>query len=400
MPVDWVKEYDAFQRILKYAPIEPPESLSLSGRGIITCAGGRYFPPAWVLIRQLRALGCELPIQIWHLGPEEISDSIREYVSNVDNVELVDTRAIAHKYNIKRVGGWESKIYAIMYSPFKEVLFLDSDNVPVKNPEYLFDSPEYLNTGSVFWPDYERLEANRSIWQVCNVEYRDEPEFETGQILVNKAACWKELAVTKHMNEHSAFYYRHIWGDKDTFHMAWRACNREYSMPPFPIKSIPFTMCQHDFQGDIIFQHRNLAKWSIGTNTKIPGFLCEKECLGFLSELNLESFVDGPGILFNTGAFNSTEKKYLQMLIDKRFWKIKLEGQTAYVIELLQNGKIGQNRKADVYSWVVEKKGDVLNLIFLDSKNNEYARLVRLSPSRWRGYISNQARYTVELKER
>ncbi len=31
---------------------------------------------------------------------------------------------------------------------------LDSDNLPLRNPEYLFGSPEYLQSGSLFFPDW------------------------------------------------------------------------------------------------------------------------------------------------------------------------------------------------------------------------------------------------------
>ena len=43
------------------------------GRGIVIPGGGmRYFTCAWVCIRMLRSLGCTLPIELWHCGPEEM----------------------------------------------------------------------------------------------------------------------------------------------------------------------------------------------------------------------------------------------------------------------------------------------------------------------------------------
>src|SRR4029453_2174085 len=96
-----------------------------------------------------------------------------------------------------------------------------ADNVPVRNPEYLFDAEPYRQRGAVFWPDYGRLAPTRAIWRICGVPYRDEPEFESGQILLNKRRCWRALQLTMHMNEHSDFYYNYVYGDKETFHMAW-----------------------------------------------------------------------------------------------------------------------------------------------------------------------------------
>lgn len=37
---------------------------------------------------------------------------------------------------------------------FDDVLMLDSDNIPVRDPAFLFDSVEFKELGAVFWPDY------------------------------------------------------------------------------------------------------------------------------------------------------------------------------------------------------------------------------------------------------
>jgi len=45
-------------------------------------------------------------------------------------------------------------------------------------------------------------------------------------------------------------------------------------------------MCQHDFEGRRIFQHRNMDKWNLLTpNKRIPGFLFEEECINHVDEL-------------------------------------------------------------------------------------------------------------------
>jgi len=37
---------------------------------------------------------------------------------------------------------------------FSEVLYLDSDNIPLTDPSYLFDHEVYKRHGAVFWPDF------------------------------------------------------------------------------------------------------------------------------------------------------------------------------------------------------------------------------------------------------
>lgn len=57
-------------------------------------------------------------------------------------------------------------------------------------------------------------------------------------------------------------------------------------MPANAIHSLESAMCQHDFEGQIIFQHRNMAKWSItSANKKIAGFKFEAESLDYLEQL-------------------------------------------------------------------------------------------------------------------
>ena len=84
-------------------------------------------------------------------------------------------------------------------------------------------------------------------------------------------------------NENSDFFYQHVYGDKETFHLAFRKLNQPYAMPPKPIHRLPGVMCQYDFQGRRIFQHRNQDKWNLFlTNRRIKGFRREAECRSFL----------------------------------------------------------------------------------------------------------------------
>ncbi len=256
------------------------------GRGIVICGGGiKYFPNAWVCINMLRRLGCNLPIQLWYLGDQEIDETMKSLVKPL-KVECVDALKVREKHPTRILNGYELKPYSIIQSPFQEVLFLDADNVPVVNPEFLFQTHQFKKAGAIFWPDYGRLTRSRNIWRICGVPFRDEPEFESGQIVVDKKRCWKALRLAMWYNEHSDYFYHHIHGDKDTFHMAFRKLEKSYAMPATLIHTLHGTMCQHDFKGRRIFQHRNRVKWHLGHgNPTVRGFLFEAECFEFLEEL-------------------------------------------------------------------------------------------------------------------
>ena len=256
---------------------------SFNGRGIVICAGGsKYFPGAWVLFNILRYVGCTLPIEMWYLGPGELGDTMRNIAEEL-GVACIDALKVREIYPSLILRGWEVKPYAILHSSFREVILLDADNIPDRNPEFLFETEEYKTTGALFWPDRGRLGPDRSIWRICGVPYQDEPEFETGQIVVDKERCWRPLNLTMWMNEYSDFFYRHGHGDKETFHMAWRKLNQPYAMPSKPLNDINGMMYQHDFEGNVLFQHAK--KWQLMDTAAPNCFLHTAKCLEFLADL-------------------------------------------------------------------------------------------------------------------
>ena len=99
----------------------------------------------------LRHLGCALPIELWYLGRAELDKRMSQLITPF-GVKCIDALIIRQRYPVRDLTGWGLKPYAILHSSFKEVLFLDADNLPVVNPEYLFETPEFSNCGAIFWP--------------------------------------------------------------------------------------------------------------------------------------------------------------------------------------------------------------------------------------------------------
>ena len=261
-----------------------------AGRGIVICGGGeKYLPSVYVLARLLRHLRCRLPIEVWHLGREEMPDEMRSVLAE-QGVVCMDGAAMRQVHPARRLGGWELKCYALLHSAFAEVLLLDADNCPVRDPEFLFRTPQYAKHGAIFWPDYTRFAKGQAVWLASGISYRDEPEFESGQIIMDKSRCWRALNVAMHLNEHSDWWYRVVHGDKDTFHLAWRKIGQTYAMPNKPVEPLEATMLQFDFAGRRLFQHRNFAKWKLEGNPRIPGFRLEEECLTFIADLRARCY--------------------------------------------------------------------------------------------------------------
>ena len=258
-----------------------------AGRGIVICAGGaRLFTCVWVAIALLRRhLACTLPIEVWHLGPEEMGPPMRGLLEDL-GAHAIDAFEVAKRHHVARLGGWELKPYAVMHSRFREVLLLDADNVPVRDPSFLFDRPEYRDTGALFWPDIVRLSPDNEIWAISGLSYRDTPSLEFGQIVLDKSQCWRALTLAHWINQRSDVFYQFLHGDKDTFLIAWLILAQPYHLIRHRPKLLDATFCQRDPDGAVLFQHRNQAKWILdGNNPRIDGFRLEGECRALLQEL-------------------------------------------------------------------------------------------------------------------
>jgi hypothetical protein len=147
---------------------------------------------------------------------------------------------------LSEMRGWPIKPAALLHSKLREVLFLDADCFPLRSPDFLFESAEYEQHRSLFWPDnrFHKLGPSGTIWKLTGLPYRGDTEFETGIFVVDKDACWRELCLAEWLNQHSSFWYNHVLGDKDTFYIAWRKLGRSFLLAP-PCKRYSAVVTRH-----------------------------------------------------------------------------------------------------------------------------------------------------------
>ena len=232
-----------------------------AGRGIVVGAGGvKFFGCAWVCVSMLRWLGCTLPVEFWHLGRGEMDSQMIELAKRLD-VTVVDARQVACSLPTapRILNGWELKPFSVLHTRFEEVMYLDADCIPIQNPEKLFESAEYQDTGAIFWPDlapHDRKEwVPPVVWERCGMTPRNYVDFESGQVVVNKRKAWDAMLLTQWMNEHSDYWYKMVFGDKTTWHLCWNKVERKYSMPHGACGWQWPAIIQHDFRGQPIFVH-------------------------------------------------------------------------------------------------------------------------------------------------
>jgi len=253
---------ELFDEAAARARAERPPTDWVADRGIVICAGGwRFFASLYVTVRMIRHVGCTLPIQVWYLGDRGEFDVRMQQALEPFDVGWIDGNAYAREHGIPRrvLGGWELKPFAAAFCPYREVLSLDADSYPAYDPVEFLDHPEYRRVGAAFWSDQGKLEPGQ--WATFGLPHHDEPAWESGQFVVDKARHWPSLWLTNWLNDHSDYVYHHIYGDKDTFHLAWRKLGAEACIPTREPGWDRVAFLQRDFAGRTLFVHRTRDKF-------------------------------------------------------------------------------------------------------------------------------------------
>jgi hypothetical protein len=126
---------------------------------------------AFLLLASLQRVRCELPMELFHFGAEEMPARWRQMLlerfgdgnAASSRLDVRDLRALLHEKGslsglTPDMGGsskYHLKPFALLYSRFQEVLFLDADIVVLRDVACLFSSPEYLKkeSSALFWKD-------------------------------------------------------------------------------------------------------------------------------------------------------------------------------------------------------------------------------------------------------
>lgn len=165
-----------------------------SGRGIVMLAGGRYSSFATTGLGMLREIGSKLPIEVW------VKDQTEEKEGWCDEIkkEGMACRRISDYMDVSsNKHGYQLKISSILFSSFEEILFLDADNVPVRNPDGIFEAKSYTDTGVVLWQDYWKHSGSPWLPYVVGISgdaseaLRHDDTVESGQLVWNKKRHWK-----------------------------------------------------------------------------------------------------------------------------------------------------------------------------------------------------------------
>ncbi|KAL8408344.1 hypothetical protein RB594_006953 [Gaeumannomyces avenae] len=246
-------------------------------RGLVVLAGNQdTFKRVGLLLRALQRVRSRVAIEVHYYGEAEMTEQHRQSLSTV--WPRIFFNDLSSDDNILRVQkdrpfiNYQLKTAALVNSRFQEPLLVDADNIPVLDPDELWESAAYQSHGTVFWPDIARTYPQDPAWAITNTQCRmDEYELESGQLLVDKRRYWYHLQLAAWWaTEQGAYWDRILLGDKDLFRFAWHALRTDYGRPRRWLASVGTLnkgfYCGHSFaqhhpdDARVAFLHGGLVK--------------------------------------------------------------------------------------------------------------------------------------------
>lgn len=277
------------------------------GQGIIMVGGTKFSLLALLSVKTLRRFGTTLPVEVFIPPGDEKEDNLCGKLLPELNAKCIYITDLLPTDSISKFDfqNYQFKSLALATSSFKDVLFLDADNFPIKNLDNIFESGAYIDNGMVLWPDFwrrttspayylisdhnvdltERVRNNRDaltppvIYTDPSVEIKNIPmhdfkgtlpdvSTESGEIIIDKERHLKTMLLSLYYNVYGPAWYYSIFsqgvsgeGDKETF----IAAATFFDLPYYQVKKgvgIAGYQRKTGYRGVAMLQHNFIEDYS------------------------------------------------------------------------------------------------------------------------------------------
>jgi alpha 1,2-mannosyltransferase len=236
------KAHAGFVRAITDSP--PALPYNPGTKGIVSTAGGFYLPVLVISLRMLRRTGSTLPMEIFLSDEEEYEPYICDTVLPSLNARCIILSRILATSPAK-IEKYQFKPFAMLFSSFEDILFLDADAFPLEDPAHLFTQDPFLSKGLLTWPDFWASSASPVFYDIAGhqappMDLRQSTE--SGEILLSKKSHTRSLLLATYYNFHGPGLYYPLLsqgaageGDKETFVAAATAMGEPFYQVSEPI---------------------------------------------------------------------------------------------------------------------------------------------------------------------
>ncbi|KAJ5610905.1 hypothetical protein N7510_007624 [Penicillium lagena] len=216
---DFVEAINANPPSLSYVP---------GSRGLVCTAGGPYLPVLVISLRMLRRTGSKLPVEVFLANRDEYEEHICEKVLPSLNAKcIILSEVLDTSLSSRPIEKYQFKPFAMLFSSFEEILFLDADAFPLAKPESLFEREPFHSKGMLTWPDFWASSASPLYYRIASQEIPAmdlRQSTESGEVLISKRTHLKTLLLSTYYNYWGPTHYYRLFsqgtageGDKETF---------------------------------------------------------------------------------------------------------------------------------------------------------------------------------------
>lgn len=211
-------------------PVQAPGT-----RGVVSTAGDAYLPVFVSTLRMLRRTGSTLPVELYMKDSSEYEKQICDNVLPELNARCLVLSDVVGKDSIAH---FQLKIFAVLFSSFEEIIWMDADCFPLYKPEILLDSEPFTSTGLVTWPDFWGSAVSPIYFKITHQPVPPmtaRQSSEAGVFLVSKKTHFLTLLLAAYYNYYGPSYYFRLLsqgapgeGDKETFIQAASAVGEPF----------------------------------------------------------------------------------------------------------------------------------------------------------------------------
>ncbi|KAJ5980038.1 Alpha-mannosyltransferase [Penicillium waksmanii] len=197
-------------------------------KGIVSTAGGSYLPVLVISLRMLRRTGSRLPMEVFLADEEEYEEYICDVVLPSLNARCIILSTILDaSLPTAKITKYQFKPFAMLFSSFEEILFLDADAFPLNAPEKIFTSTPFKTTGMITWPDFWSSSVSPTFYEISHTTppaMNLRASTESGEFVLSKRTHSLTLILATYYNYYGPSHYWPLLsqgaageGDKETF---------------------------------------------------------------------------------------------------------------------------------------------------------------------------------------
>ena len=196
-------------------------------RGVVSTAGGPYLPVFLSSLRMLRRVGSTLPVEVFMKDDSEYEKDLCENILPGLNARCLVLAEMLGKGKENAIAHYQLKAFAVLFSSFEDVLWMDADCFALYKPEEIFDADPFKSTGLITWPDFWASSVSPAYFalsQQLEPPMSARQASETGVFMVSKRNHFLTLLLAAYYNFYGPSHYFRLLsqggpgeGDKETF---------------------------------------------------------------------------------------------------------------------------------------------------------------------------------------